>query len=347
MPDIFDFRSDTVTVPTVQMREVMCAAQVGDDVYEEDPTVNRLQVNVASLFGKEAALFVPTGTMSNQIAVGVHCQRGDEIITHPSFHVYEWEGGAPSMLWGASFRFIDTEDGFFNIEQCQSALRADEPHYPRSRLLWIENTLNRKGGQIYPLEKIIELSTWARSRNLKTHLDGARLWNAHIATQIPMSEYGKYFDSISVCFSKGLGAPIGSMLIGNKDFIAQAKRLRKALGGGMRQVGVMAAAAEYALNHHLADLVYDHNHATKIANTFCQYHGNHLKLSFGMPETNILWMEFIDQNVLKRFENYLLGKNIKISTRGNHLRIVTHRDITSQAIEKMLEAIAKFSSNIT
>ena len=248
MRDIIDLRSDTVTKPTPAMRAAMAQADVGDDVFEEDPTVNRLQERVAELLGKEAALFVPSGTMSNQIAVRVHTVPGDELICDTNCHIYNYEAGGPAVLSGVTCRCVDGEFGILDVSQLEDdKIRPDNEHLVITKLVCLENTHNRGGGKIYPLDKIAAISRWARKHGLIMHLDGARLWNAIVATGIAAREWAKHFDTVSVCFSKGLGAPLGSALLGPKEVITRARRVRKQLGGGMRQAGIAAAGALYAL----------------------------------------------------------------------------------------------------
>ena len=334
---IIDFRSDTLTTPSDAMRKIMASAEVGDDVLGEDPQVNRLQEKVADMFGHEAALFVPSGTMSNQIAIGIHCRPGDEMLIHPSFHIAEWEGGGAARLWGVSSRFIDTNDGFFDSNMLEPQVRADDPHYPKTALLSLENTLNRKGGRIYPFEKLQELFLWTRRKKIKIHLDGARIWNAHVATQVPLRHYGALFDTISVCFSKGLGAPVGSMLIADKDTIAQAIRVRKVLGGGMRQVGILASACDFALDHNLKRLEKDHHAALKIAK--CLMLHSWARLEFGLPETNIVWVEIASEFV-DGFEQKLLSNGVKAFRRGHSFRFVTHLNLTEKDIARTCEILS-------
>ena len=248
---LIDLRSDTVTRPTREMRAVMAAAEVGDDVFDEDPTVHRLQDRLAELLGMEAAIFVPSGTMANQICVRVHTQPGDEMICETTSHVYVWEAGGAATLSGVTTRTIEGDYGVLDVEQLKGMIRPANEHYARSRLVTLENTHNRGGGRVYPLDKIRAISNWAHSNSLAMHLDGARIWNAHIASRTSLVDLSKHFDSVAVCFSKGLGAPIGSAVVGSRDFVARARRARKLYGGHMRQVGIIAAAALYALENHL------------------------------------------------------------------------------------------------
>src|SRR4051812_20658179 len=232
------------------MRAAMAAAEVGDDVFDEDPTVHRLQDRVAALLGTEAALFVPTGTMANQICVRVHTQPGDELICETTSHVYVWEAGAPATLSGVTTRPVDGEYGVLDVEQLQDLLRPNSEHYTRSRLVVLENTHNRGGGRVYPHEKVEAISSWAHANGMAMHLDGARLWNAHVTTGRPLADSCKPFDSVTVAFSKGLGAPIGSAVAGTREFVAKARRARKLFGGGLRQARGLAAPPPVAPPHH-------------------------------------------------------------------------------------------------
>ena len=247
---MIDLRSDTVTKPSKEMRNVMANAEVGDDVYKEDPTVNRLQDYCAELFGKEAALFVSSGVMGNQLCLNVLTQPGDEIICDKDSHIFHYESGSPAMLSGLSINLLQGENGVFTTKQVEDAIHPTSSYYmSRSRVIEVENTHNVAGGVIHPIENIKALKEVADKNNLKMHLDGARLWNASVATGISLAEYSSYFDTVSVCLSKGLGAPVGSVIIGKKDLIDEAFRKRKAWGGGMRQIGIIAAGGLYAIEN--------------------------------------------------------------------------------------------------
>jgi threonine aldolase len=263
MTDV-DLRSDTITRPTAAMREAMARAEVGDDVFGEDPTVQRLQERAAELLGKEAALFVPSGTMANQIALLVHCERGDEVLVGEGAHCMLYESGAGSAWAGVSFGVVGS-GGTFTAEQMSAAVKPLEYHFPRTRLVALENTHNRGGGLVFPQREVIAIAQVARARGLAVHLDGARLWNAAVATGSSPAVLAAPADTVSACFSKGLGAPVGSVLAGPRVQIARAHRFRKMLGGGMRQAGVLAAAALYALEHHRERLAVDHAHAKRLA----------------------------------------------------------------------------------
>lgn len=265
--DVIDLRSDTVTRPTPAMRQAMAAAEVGDDVFGEDPTVNLLQVRVASMFGKEAALFVPSGTMGNELCIKAQTEPGDEIIVDQDSHIFVYETGGPSLLSGVQMRTLPAGRGVFGVDQLHLAVRPGAYYLPRTRLICVENTHGRSGGSVVPLEALRLIREFAAAHGILVHLDGARIWNASVATGIAPAEYGTVADSISVCFSKGLGAPVGSMVAGTHAFIDRARKFRKVFGGGMRQSGILAAAALYALDHHLGRLSEDHANARLFAET--------------------------------------------------------------------------------
>ncbi len=262
---IIDLRSDTVTRPSPEMRRAMAEAEVGDDVFGEDPTVNRLQETVAKLLGKPRGLYVASGTMSNQVALKTHTQPGDEVIAEEGCHIVNFESGAPGLLSGVLVRFVRGVNGTYTAEQVEELIRPREYHCPQTALIEIENTHNRAGGTIFPLEEIKRIREVADRHGLPMHLDGARLWNASAASGIPLTEYARYFESVSVCFSKGLGAPVGSMLLGTEEFITRAHRFRKMFGGGMRQAGIIAAAALYAVKNNRERVTEDHKKARLIA----------------------------------------------------------------------------------
>jgi threonine aldolase len=338
---VIDLRSDTVTKPTRGMIAAMASAEVGDDVYREDPTVNRLEERVAALLGKEAALFVPSGSMSNQVAVKAHTQPGDELICEEFCHIYNWEAGGPALLSGVTSRTVRAEYGIIELHQLRDKVRPLNDHMVRTRLVCLENTHNRGGGRVFPIDSIKAISTWARSQGLLMHLDGARLWNAIVATGLPASEWGKHFDSVSVCFSKGLGAPIGSALAGPAEFITRARRYRKVFGGAMRQAGVIAAAALYALDHHVERLADDHRNAQVIAQAIADVPG--LRLDPPDVHTNLVWFEVEDgpaaaKDVLIQLQarGVLVGGGD-----GRVLRACTHLDVSAADAERAAEVIRK------
>lgn len=325
-----DLRSDTLTKPTAGMRAAMAEAEVGDDVFDEDPTVKRLQDRVAELLGKESALYVPSGTMSNQIAVRCHTMPGDEVLLDETSHIYVWEAGGPAVLSGVTCRPVRAEDGLLDVEQLSDKLRPDNEHYVRTRLICLENTHNRGGGRVYPQDKIKGIAEWVSAHGLTMHLDGARLWNAHIATGLSLAELAEPFDTVSVCFSKGLGAPIGSALVGPGDFIRRARRIRKLFGGGMRQVGVIASAALYAVENHIARLADDHRNAQVIADAFQAVSG--LRLVPSRVETNLIWVE-VEREMAdaQRVVQVLRNRGVLATVLGPQVfRACTHLDVSSE-----------------
>jgi threonine aldolase len=340
MPDqVVDLRSDTVTRPSKGMRAAMAAAEVGDDIYGEDPTANELQAKVAALLGKEAGLFVPSGTMSNQLAIKGHTQPGDEIICEQDCHLFNYEASGPAVNSLVMPRPIKGERGVMRLEDVARAIRPNNIHAGRTSLITVENTHNRAGGRIYPLAEIIKLAQLARERQIAMHLDGARLWNAVVETGIPPKEWCQYFDSVSVCFSKGLGAPVGSVLCGSYEFIQKALRWRKILGGGMRQVGILAAACLYALEHNLERLKEDHANARYLAQALQPIDG--LEVNPQHVETNMV-MIYVRRPGMSAADlsQALAKKGILINAVDQErLRAVTHLDVNRQQIEL---AIATF-----
>lgn len=338
-----DLRSDTVTKPTLEMRAAMARAEVGDDVFDEDPTVHVLQDRVARMLGKESALFVPSGTMANQICIRAHTSPGDELICETTSHVYVWEAGGPAALSGVTTRPVDGDFGVLDIQQIHHLIRPASEHYTRSRLVVLENTHNRGGGRVYPLEKIQAISTWAHSNGLAMHLDGARIWNAAVATGIALEEWCRPFDSVAVCFSKGLGAPIGSAVAGTKEFVAKARRIRKLFGGHMRQVGILAAGAIHALDHHVSRLADDHRHAKLLAQAIQDTPG--LRLDPPHVETNLVWFE-VDPALASAaaVANRLREKGILVHPAGpTILRACTHLDVSTEQTLFVAESIRAVS----
>jgi threonine aldolase len=335
---MIDLRSDTVTRPTPAMRSAMNAAEVGDDVFGEDPTVNRLEEVVADRLGKEAAVYVPSGTMSNQIAVKAHTRPGDELLCDANCHIYCYEQGGPAVLSGVSCRTLDGDFGILDLSQLEDKIRADDQHCVRTRLVCLENTHNRGGGRVYPIEKIEAISQWARQHGLAMHLDGARLWNAVVATGIPARAWARHFDTVSVCFSKGLGAPVGSALAGPRDFIKQARRVRKLFGGGMRQAGGLAAAALYALDHHVDRLAEDHANAQIIAQAIADTPG--LRLRPAEVETNLIWVRVEPElGTVKDVVARLKNQGVLVHASGLLFRACTHLDVSRAQAERAADAI--------
>lgn len=336
-----DLRSDTVTRPTPAMRKAMSEAEVGDDVFGEDPTVNALQERVASLLGKEAAIFVPSGTMANQLAIKAHTQPGDEVIIEATSHSYNFEGGAGAALSGIQFYCLKGNRGILDASQIEEAIRPDDHHFPPSRLICLENTHNRGGGAIYPVEKMEAISMLAKSKGLMVHLDGARLWNASIATGTGLREYAHWADSVSVCLSKGLGAPIGSLVAGSRAFIDRVHRFRKMFGGGMRQVGIIASAGLYALDHHIERLKEDHRNAKRLAVGLKELKG--VSIDPRHVETNIVIFGVAEtgQTALQVAES-MKGHNVLIHPFGkSQIRLVTHLDVSADDMETALKAFKK------
>jgi threonine aldolase len=345
-PPPIDLRSDTVTRPTPGMRKAMAAAEVGDDVMHEDPTVRLLQEKTAELLGKEASLFAPSGTMANQIGIGLQTRPGDELICEPTAHVYVWEGGAIARLWGVTPRTIEPLQDYLELEDLQGKIRANDPHYAQTRLVCLENTRNRRGGKIHPITAIAEISGWARAHGLAMHLDGARLMNAVVATGIPASEWARYFDTVSICFSKGLGAPIGSALAGSGDAILEAIRLRKFLGGGMRQAGIIAAGALYALENHVERLAEDHENARLLSKVVEQTPG--LELESGTVETNLVWIN-VDPSLgtARDFADRLKTDGVLVSALGAQvIRACTHLDVTRADILRAIEVFQRVTEPV-
>lgn len=334
---MIDFRSDTVTRPTPGMLEAMISAPVGDDVFSEDPTVNHLEKIAAALFGKEAALFCPSGTMTNQIAIKCHTQPGDEVICDHLSHVYQYEGGGIAFNSGCSVRLLHGDRGRITAEQVLSAINPDDVHKPVSTLVSLENTANRGGGSCYHFSDIESIKQVCLKNNLKLHLDGARLFNALVAKNETCKQYGEVFDTISICLSKGLGAPVGSVLIGPGDFIRKARRYRKVFGGGMRQAGFIAAAGLYALEHQVARLKEDHEHAQILANALKEkdFVGEILPV-----ETNIIIFEVKGRFTAPDLVTILQRSNIlAIAISPVQIRLVVHLDITPAKIQDTLNVL--------
>ena len=335
--DLIDLRSDTVTRPTAGMRKAMAAAEVGDDVYGEDPTINALQDRVAALLGKEAAVWVPTGTMANQIALGSLAGMGDEIICDRNSHVVNYEGGAISALWGVQSLVVDGPRGIFTAEAVKAALRSGQTdHDPRQKAVAIENTHNRGGGTIWPLAQMETVADVAHGAGLAVHLDGARIWNAHVATGIALQKWCERADTVSVCLSKGLGAPAGSLVATTRERIKGVRRLRKRMGGGLRQAGVLAAAGMYALDHHLQRLAEDHESAKKLAAM--------VPFAWHAPQTNILLADVQNAPALveeARKEGVLIN-----AVSGTRIRAVTHLDFHLEQVEEAAARLCRTAGRV-
>lgn len=337
---IVDLRSDTLTKPSKEMLEAMLNAEVGDDVFNEDPTINALQDKMATMFGMEAALFVPSGTMANQIAIKVHTQPGDEVICDQLSHVYNYEGGGIAFNSGASTRLLEGERGVFTAQQVKNAIQGNDSHLAQSRLVVIENTVNKGGGSIWSLKKIEAIKEVCASNNLKLHLDGARLFNALVENNESTLEYGNTFDSISICLSKGLGTPVGSVLIGSETFIHQAHRYRKILGGGMRQAGILAAAGIYALDNNIEQLKVDNDNAKSTAKVLSKI--SQVKKILPV-ESNIVIFELETEEASIAFlEKLKTNKIIAFPFGPTSIRLVFHLDIKKEHMEYLHTTLANF-----
>ena len=339
MPSMIDLRSDTVTQPTMAMRAVMVQAAVGDDVYAEDPTTNALEERVASEFGKEAGVFMPSGTMANQIAIRIQTRPGDELLTERTNHIILWEAGGPAVHSGVSCQTLEGEFGILQPEQFEGTIRPDDMHSVRTRLVCLENTHNRGGGTIYPLTTLRAITTWAHRNGLACHLDGARLWNAMAATGISGKDWATGFDTVSLCFSKGLGAPVGSILLGSRDLMREARRMRKLFGGSMRQIGILAAACNYALDHHVQRLTEDHAHAQIIAEAIRDVPG--FRLTPPRVETNLVWWQVDpERGTAAAVAARLREQGLLIAALGERvLRACTHLNVSRADCERAAELI--------
>jgi threonine aldolase len=332
-----DLSSDTVTKPTQDMRRFMCEAEVGDEQKHEDPTVNLLQEMVAELLGKESALFLPSGTMCNEIALRVHCRHGEEMLAHASAHPIHFEGGGPAALAGVNVRSLDGPRGQYDAATLEAAIRPDNRHMPRSRLVWVEQTSNLGGGSIWPLAKVREVTDVARRRGLATHMDGARLMNAVVASGVSASEWAAPFDSAWIDFTKGLGAPVGAAIAGPRDFIAEAWRLKQQMGGAMRQAGIIAAGGIYALRHHVKRLAEDHANARRLADGLAALPG--IALDPATVETNLVFFDVTGAIDAPTAVQGLLAHGVRMGALGPRtIRAVTHLDVSAAAIDKTLAA---------
>ncbi|MCH8170178.1 MAG: DegT/DnrJ/EryC1/StrS family aminotransferase [Bacteroidetes bacterium] len=338
MNKFIDLRSDTVTKPSPEMRKTMAEAEVGDDVFKEDPTVNKLEKFAAELLGKEAALYVPSGVMGNQICLNVHTQPTDEVICESDSHIFNYESGSPAALSGIQLLPINGKQGVITPEQVEPFIRPKSAYYmPRTKVIEVENTHNRAGGTIHPIENIIVLEKLADKYGLKKHLDGARIWNASVATNISVAEYASHFDSISCCLSKGLGAPVGSIIAGDKDFITEAYRVRKSFGGGMRQVGIIAAAGLYALENNRERLIEDHEKAKMLANVIDK--NPNFKIDLSAVQTNILIFEPLTLSVDEALEK-CKEKGLLLSVgRVGSLRAITHLDVSDEDVKETIRIL--------
>jgi threonine aldolase len=335
---VIDLRSDTVTRPTPGMRRAIADAEVGDDVLGDDPTVLRLQERIAKIMGKEAACFVPSGTMANQTAIRAQTEPGDEVIAHKDSHIIHYETGAPAALSGCMIRPLDGPRGLFDADDVAAVVRPRTIHFPASQLVVVENTHNRGGGSIWPMEQIVRVTKKAQELGLRRHLDGARIWNACIATGTAPSDYAKHFDTVSCCFSKGLGAPAGSAVCGDEKTITRVRRFRKMFGGAMRQAGILAAAAMYALDHHVERLAEDHANAGRLARGLAAIDG--LSVDLAGVQTNMVFFDVAHAHgtaaeLCLRLERE--GVRM-LATAPQRVRAVVHLDVSNQMIDEAIAA---------
>lgn len=338
-----DLRSDTLTRPTEAMRRVMATAEVGDDVFGEDPTVIRLQETVAERLGKEAALFVSSGVMGNQLAIKVQTRPGDEVICEAGCHISNYESAASAALWGVQLRTVEGRRGILTAGQVEAAIRPGHYWEPQPRVVALENTHNKAGGVVQPPEHVAGIARVARDHGLRFHLDGARIWNASIASGIPERELVAPFDTVSVCLSKGLGAPVGSLLVGPADLIREARRFRKMLGGGMRQVGILAAAGLHALEHHRDDLAKDHERARRLAEGLASIPA--FELDPTLVETNIIMFDVRDATA-EEVVRKLAAEGVRMVPFGPRtIRATTHRDLTDLNIDQALSVLDRLFRN--
>ncbi len=338
---IADFRSDTLTMPTDEMRQVMAEAPLGDDVFMEDPSINALEEKIAAMFGMEAAIFCPSGTMTNQIAIKLHTRPGDELICDQNSHIYLYEGGGIAANSGVQVQLVKGDRGRISLNQVKALVKADDPHFPNTSLVCTENTSNKGGGSIYRIEDLKELSDFCRSQGLAFHLDGARVFNAINEANYGAKDLGQLYDSISVCFSKGLGAPVGSALISTKANIHKARRIRKSFGGGMRQAGMLAAAASYALDHHVDRMKEDHRRAKLLESELSKIDWiKHIP----PVDTNIVVIELEESYPSAGLIEALKQENVLAVNFGlQKIRLVTHLDIDDSKTQMAISAFNKLS----
>ncbi|MBM4107312.1 MAG: aminotransferase class I/II-fold pyridoxal phosphate-dependent enzyme [Phycisphaerae bacterium] len=341
MDALIDLRSDTVTRPTPAMRQAMANAEVGDNVLGDDPTVQRLEDRIAQVMGKEAGCFVPTGTMANQTAIRAQTEPGDEILAHEDSHIIHYETGAPAALSGCMIRPLRGPRGLIDADLVEAMVRPWSQHFPASRLLVVENTHNRGGGSVWPLEQVRRVTEVARRHGLRTHLDGARLWNACAATGIAPAKFAAQFDTVSCCFSKGLGAPAGSAVCGTKETIARVHRFRKMFGGTMRQSGILAAAALHALDHHRERLGEDHRNARRLAELLARVPG--LVLDAGEVETNMVFFDLgpdVPVSAAQLCDRLMAAGVLALPTGPRRVRTVLHLDVSASMVEEAARRIA-------
>jgi threonine aldolase len=336
--EVVDLRSDTVTIPTAGMLQAMMNAQVGDDVYGEDPTANSLEARFAEMMGMEAALFVSSGTMANLVAIKTLTHPGEEVILDADSHCYHYETGGYAAIAGVGYRFAHARQGIIQPEQIPPLVRPPDMHFARTRLVVLENTHNRGGGSVYPVQTVERIGQVCREHGLQIYMDGARLFNACIAAGASPVDYARHVDAVGVCLSKGLGCPVGSMLAGTREFIAEARRLRKVLGGGMRQIGYLAAAGIYALEHNIERLAEDHQNARILADGIRQMKG--LKLIYDPPQTNMVYFDVVPPHRGSELSRLLRQEGILIDAPdGTPFRAVTHLGVSRAGIERTVQAL--------
>lgn len=343
---IVELRSDTFTKPTAGMLEAMMSAELGDDMISEDPTVNKLEARVAEMLGKEAAVYACSGTQSNQMGVWANCDRGDELLIDSTGHIANYESGAPAILSGVSIRQFQGEFGRLDVHHLEHQIRRDDIHYAPTKLLCLENTTNLGGGRSYSLEQLERVCGWAHDNQLRTHLDGARIFNACVSAEYDVADVARHFDSISICFSKGLGCPMGSILVGSKEIIQKARRARKFMGGALRQTGIIAASALYALDHHVERLAEDHANAKRLAAGLSEI--SSVEIDTEAVETNLVFFN-IDPawGTAAEVEQRVAEKGVKLYSVGGaqKLRACTHLDVTNEQIDQAInvfkECLAK------
>lgn len=343
---MIDLRSDTVSRPTPEMRRAMADAEVGDDVYGEDPTVIRLQEAVAELLGKESAIYVPSGSMANQVCIRAQTEPGDEIIAHGESHIYHYETGAPAGLAGCSLRLLTGERGLFTADSVREAVRPDNSHYPHSAMIIVENTHNRGGGSVWSVEEIARIREVADEFGLSMHLDGARLMNACAASGHSPPEYARFFDTVSMCFSKGLGAPVGSAVAGSKEMLRRVHRFRKMFGGGMRQAGIIAAGALYALENHVDRLVEDHANAKRLVTGLSGIPG--ISVDPEVVETNMVYIDVLPSTGTAQWLCGELrnGRVLMSAVSPQRIRCVTHLDVSEQDIDRAIDVVRETISAV-
>lgn len=339
---MIDLRSDTVTKPTAGMRAAIAAAEVGDDMSAEDPTVNALEARVAELLGMEAAVYNCSGTQSNQMAVRAHCQSGDELLIEETGHIANYEAGGPAILSAVTCRTIRGKDGLLDVSDLEGRIRAENQHFCTTRLVCVENSTNMGGGRVYPLAQLKRVCDWAHANRLQVHMDGARLFNACLAGGYSLREVGSLVDSVSICFSKGLGCPMGSILVGRKELIHKARRARKVFGGALRQAGMVAAAAHYALDHHVDRLQDDHANARRLADRLAKIDG--VTIDPTRVETNLVFFE-IDPawGTAAQLSAALREQGVRInpSSGPQRLRACTHLDVDAAAVDAAADVVAR------